>query len=166
MVHAVNEPRDPNPRGGAPKSVDDGFVFFTPEEATVTLPLVRRIARDVMELRLEIDAQAAQVAGLGALHSASLTEHGVFAEEVEDIRDSLAADKDRLDDHVRELESLGVVVHESRDGHFDFRTMLDRRTVHLCWHLDETSVTHWHEVGEEASRRRDVRGHLFRSRAN
>ncbi len=170
MVHAVNQPADPNPRHDSRQTGRAGSAkdfFYTPDQADRALPLVRQIAGDLIRLRAGIDAQTRQVGGLHDLHTASLTDHGTFAEELADIHDSLAADKIRFDDHVRELAQLGVVMHESVDGHFDFRAKLDRRTVHLCWHFGEPAVTHWHEVGEEAAkRRREINEQAFADSVN
>ncbi|QDV63085.1 DUF2203 domain-containing protein [Crateriforma conspicua] len=167
MVHAVNPPTDPNrhPRSGR-RDLIGASRIFTPEQANRTLPLVRQIVQDVMQLRLEIAALNQQLAGLNERDANELMGHRDFVDEVDDVRDSLQQDRDRLARHMDELAKLGVVMHDDAEGYVDFRAVLDRRIIHLCWHIDEPEIGYWHEANEVAAKRRCIEGRRFAEERN
>jgi hypothetical protein len=118
--------------------------YFTPAQANAMLPLLRSILRDVTELAQELSDRhdrlqrlhGSQESGLGAAHR----------EEVEEMEAEFERGRQRMEDHLRELESLGIELKDPFTGLIDFRCMMDGREVYLCWRLDEPEVAHWHEL--------------------
>jgi hypothetical protein len=115
-------------------------MIFSVEQATRTLPLVRKIVDDVVrqhrlwrETILELDL-------ITAAKSADNVER---AEQLE--RQALALARE-LDGYQRELEELGIQLKDRRLGLVDFPSEIGGRAVLLCWRLGEPEVQYWHEV--------------------
>lgn len=45
-----------------------------------------------------------------------------------------------------EFEELGIEVKDISTGVVDFPSLREDRVVYLCWHIDEETITHWHET--------------------
>jgi hypothetical protein len=115
--------------------------LFTVEQATRTLPLVRKIVEDVVrqhrrwrEAILELDLVAS---------AARADDPPDRAEELERKAQSLARE---LDGYQRELEALGIQLKDRRLGLVDFPSEMNGRRVLLCWRLGEPEVQFWHEI--------------------
>ena len=145
MVRAISNDNDPTA---------DVRSEFTPTSATAMLPLVRRIAADMLQLSRSIAAQQEQLREIDRLPET--IEHADYQEEVSDIRGSLAEDEKRLDDCQRELIALGVQAHVPFDGAVDFPSILNRRRVQLCWMPDDERVEYWHELGQAPRDRQKI----------
>jgi hypothetical protein len=114
---------------------------FTTEQANATLPLVRRIVSDLLDLhprwRLAVaafEAEQVRVSASGETPQARVTrlEAGRLAGEIEAC--------------LEELEQIGCVFKGFDAGLIDFPSTLDGRDVYLCWQYDEPCVEHWHEI--------------------
>lgn len=114
---------------------------FTVDQANATLPLVRRIVSDLLDLhprwRASVVAfEAEQVGATAGSESDSArmarVEAGRLAGEIEACLD--------------ELEQVGCVFKGFDTGLVDFPATLDGRDVYLCWQHGEDAVEHWHEV--------------------
>ncbi len=127
---------------------------FTPRSATLMLPLVRRIAADMIQLSRSIDAQREQLRGIDKLPET--IDQADYREELSDIRGSLVDDERRLEVCISELTALGLEAHQPFDGSIDFPAVLNRRRVQLCWHPEDERVEHWHEVGTSAEERQKI----------
>ena len=127
---------------------------FTPSLATKMLPLVRRIAEDMLQLTQAIEAQREQIREIDQLPET--IDHADYQEELSDIRGTLAEDEKRLDDCRRELASLGLEAHIPFDGAIDFPSNLNRRRVQLCWLPEDERVEFWHEVGQTRKDRQRI----------
>lgn len=115
--------------------------MFTPESATRTLPLVRRIVEDIVqqhrrwrETILELDLVAS---------TRRTSDPGDRAEELERAAQALARE---IDGYQRELEALGIQLKDRRLGLVDFPSEMNGRHVLLCWRLGESEVQFWHEI--------------------
>jgi hypothetical protein len=122
---------------------------FTPEEASKTLPLVKRIAQDIARVSREWNATRQE--RLESLQEGRV-EH---ARELESRAEELCY---QIEDYVQELEQLGCISKDPLRGLVDFPARLSGRTVFLCWRLGEEEVLHWHEVEAGYLGRMPVRG--------
>jgi hypothetical protein len=120
---------------------------FTVEQANAMLPLIRAItldltalAHDVMERRERLSAFAKR----GALNKQKGRDP--YADELDQMQQTLASDSQRLHEFIDELRELGVEPKGALDGLVDFPAILDGRHVYLCWRLGESEVTHWHDL--------------------
>lgn len=114
---------------------------FTIDQANATLPLVRRIVGDLLQLHprwratvAAFEAEQAVVSASGETEAARLArlEAGRLAGEIEAC--------------LEELEQIGCVFKGFDAGLVDFPSLLDGRDVYLCWQHDEPRVEHWHEI--------------------
>ena len=115
--------------------------IFTPEQANRTLPLVRRIVRDVVEQFAVWQGAVAEfeIASGAPRGSAAALGAEALQREVQRLAEEMQA-------FIAELESLGVMVKDYQRGLVDFPSEHEGRAVLLCWKLDEPAVMFWHEV--------------------
>ena len=126
--------------------------LFTQEQANSTLPLVRRIVRDIVSLypvwRDHVETYAVHAANASAEHPDPLAEQA--AREVH----RLAGE---IEGCLRELADLGVEYKQPMDaGLVDFPASVDGQDVYLCWRYDEPEVAHWHPTDEGFAGRRPL----------
>ncbi len=104
--------------------------IFTPQEANQTLPLVRKIVTDILEMGHRIRALSAKI--------------GTEAQDDPEIIRLM----DQLEDLFEELESLGC---SYKDWNFsiglvDFPCVIDGKEAYLCWRSDEEGLKYYHET--------------------
>jgi len=125
---------------------------FTQEQANNTLPLVRRIVRDIITLypewRDRVETFAVHAANASAEHPDPLAEQ--TAREVQRLAEE-------IEGCLRELTDLGVEYKQPLDaGLVDFPGSMEGRDVYLCWRYDEPEVAHWHPRDEGFAGRRPL----------
>ncbi len=118
--------------------------LFTVDQANASLPLVRAITTDLVNLSREVIDRRERLALLSAGRSS--TTKDLYSEETAQIEEELEKDSEQLQAYVDELRALGVEPKSASEGLVDFPCMMDDRIVLLCWKLGETEVTHWHEL--------------------
>ena len=99
-------------------------IWFTPDKANRTLPLVRVVVRDILERGRELR---------------SLAEKGASSEELRGVKADIAV-------LTNELERIGC---SYRDWNFDvglvdFPAVMNGEEVCLCWRSDEEEVIWYH----------------------
>jgi hypothetical protein len=157
-AESLAKPRPPN-RDQRTGAGTDKPRIFTPETANRVLPLVARVAQDLVELSQELDREAAQIRGITNLRH--LSDIRSFSEELDCVKESFRLDSERLGVLQRELGDLGVAIGSLGAGTIDFPAYYNTRPIRLCWKVGETSVTHWHGINEPCTERRrieDVQG--------
>lgn len=104
--------------------------YFTPEEAKRTLPLVRRIIRDIINSGETMRSYAASM------------ESG--AEENQEVQ--LLAE--RISSYMAELEEIGCYYKDWNFtvGLVDFPSIIEGKEVMLCWRSDEEDIRYYHDV--------------------
>lgn len=124
--------------------------LWTPERANRALPLLRRIADDLVGTYAQWRALIAQfeVVSAGTDPSAQ--------QEAERLQKELQRHAADVESFMKELEELGVECKSLDTGLFDFPAERDGRVVYLCWRHGERAVTHWHEVDAGFSGRRPI----------
>jgi hypothetical protein len=114
---------------------------FSIEQAEATLPLVRRIVSDLLNLHprwrvavAAFEAEQAIVSASGETSSARTMrlEAGRLAGEIEAC--------------LEELEQVGCIFKGFETGLVDFPSVMEGRDIYLCWQFDEPRVAHWHEI--------------------
>lgn len=117
---------------------------FTLLEANRALPLVKRIATDVVRTHTE------------ARHL-----HSQLARKLDravrlDIESQLDRVVTTLQSYVDELTDIGVDLKDYQLGLVDFISSHQGREVCLCWKLGEERITHWHELDQGFQSRQPV----------
>ncbi len=115
---------------------------FTTEQAEATLPLVRRIVSDLLDLHPRWRTAVAAFEAEQAIVSAS--------GETPSARAALRLEAGRLAGEIEacleEFEQIGCVFKGFDAGLVDFPSVLEGRDVYLCWQYDESRIEYWHEI--------------------
>jgi len=115
---------------------------FTIEKANRSLPLVRLIVKDIVEISERVRETRRRLAYLGNIQRGhSFT---TYQEEVDSIEKGLKEDEDRIAECILELNSLGVEVKEIEEGLVEFPALKRRELVFLSWKFGEPEIEHWH----------------------
>lgn len=115
--------------------------LWTPERATRALPLLRRIADDLVRAYAEWRDLVAKF----ELANIATTPEAPDAEALRLQREVQRAAAD-VEAFMQELAELGVECKSLETGLFDFPSERDGRPVYLCWQRGERTVAHWHEI--------------------
>jgi hypothetical protein len=104
--------------------------YFTPSEARKTLPLVRKIVKDILDTSREMRLIADEI--------------GEAAEK--DPRIQKMADD--VEDFMAELEDIGCFFKDwnFQIGLVDFPAIINGKEVFLCWRSDEDNIMYYHEM--------------------
>ena len=117
--------------------------LYTVAEANASLPLVRAIVSDLVELSREVIERRHRLSLL--LSGPDRGRRDPYQEELVQIEQELQKDGRRLREYVDELRALGVQPTNGSEGLVDFPALIDGRKVCLCWKLGEPEVRFWHD---------------------
>ena len=117
---------------------------FTVEEANATLPLVRAITKDMMELARQLAERKLRLEELVA--GRSLSPGDLYADELLESKKEIEKELARVQEYANELLELGVEPKSALDGLVDFPSVFAGRPVYLCWKLGEPRVMYYHEL--------------------
>lgn len=119
--------------------------IFTPEQATRMLPLVRRIV---------VDAEACTK--LIERHRRALALPEVTPAEAEEHQQKITVLEDRLAECERELEELGIVLEDAREGVVKLYGEINSEIVYLTWRRGDPDVAHWFPIEKTSADRRHI----------
>lgn len=104
--------------------------YFTPTEAKKTLPLVKRIVKDILDTSNEMRLIADEIGGKAE----------------EDPRIQRLADD--IENFMSELEEIGCYFKDwnFQIGLVDFPAIIEGKEVFLCWKSDEDDIMYYHEM--------------------
>ena len=121
--------------------------IFTLNEAQTVLPVVEALLRRAQaaatltrELEHEMQQLSHRIFLSGGMHvdvTAAARRRARRDKAVQEAKDTLA-----------EIDSIGVVVKDLDRGLLDFPSVLDGKTVLLCWMLGEPGIAYWHTEEE------------------
>ncbi|REJ82625.1 MAG: DUF2203 family protein [Planctomycetota bacterium] len=118
---------------------------FTLDEANRTLPLVRRIVRDIVVLFADVQQRFERLSDIeGDPDSISIGGNSLSGDELREMQADLDADQDRLRDFFHELAEIGAELKDPITGLVDFPTVVDGVDAYLCWKLGEDEIGFWH----------------------
>ena len=122
--------------------------YFTPAEARKTLPLVKKIVRDILDTSKEMQLIAEEI--------------GNNAEGDDRIK-KMASD---VDEFMTELEEIGCYFKDwnFRIGLVDFPGLIDGREVFFCWKSDEEDIEYYHELEEGFTGRKPIPRELIEAK--
>src|SRR5215472_9602462 len=124
-------------------------------EANQTLPHVRRLAGQIVELSAQLDELTDQVR-IAEYRMRRGAADSVDRDRFEESTSALRAAENDLVTALGGLEALGVHLKDPRIGLVDFLSYRDGELVELCWQLGEDRVAHWHRIGEGYRGRKPV----------
>jgi len=119
--------------------------FFSIAEANRTLPLVKKIVRDILDNASEMRLIAEEIAG-------NL--------ETDSRIKKLASE---IDGFMLELEEIGCFFKDPnfKIGLVDFPSMINGADVLLCWRSDEDEIRYYHDLESGYSSRKPVPPEYF-----
>jgi hypothetical protein len=119
--------------------------YFTPAEARRTLPLVKKIVKDILDTSREVRLLAEELNGK--------------VESDPDIQ-KLGAD---IESFLSELEEIGCFFKDWNFtlGLVDFPGVIDDREVFLCWKSDEDDIRFYHDMQEGYAGRKPIPEEYF-----
>jgi hypothetical protein len=125
--------------------------LWTPERATSALPLLRRIADDLVRSYAEWRDL------VGRFELASVTAvPGRANAEAEQLQKEVLRAATEIEGFRQELAELGVECKSPETGLFDFPSEREGRPVYLCWMRGERTVSHWHDLDAGFAGRRSL----------
>ncbi len=114
--------------------------YFTPEEANRTLPLVKKIVRDILndtfEIRTISDSLGGRIEG----------------------NDEVIQLISNVEGYMRELEEIGCSYKDwnFQIGLVDFPAIINGEEVLLCWRSDENEILFYHGVNDGYAGRKRI----------
>jgi hypothetical protein len=119
---------------------DTEIKYFTPKEAKLTLPLVKKIVKDILDAGFVIKSIADALDGQ--------------IENCEEIKLLLA----KMNSYLMELEEIGCFYKDWNFsiGLVDFPSIINYEDVMLCWQSDEEDILFYHKSDEGYMERRKI----------
>ncbi len=104
--------------------------YFTPSEAKKTLPLVKKIVKDILSTAKEIKLLAEESEG-------DVQNDPQFIKLINEVNSFL-----------KELEEIGCFFKDVNFsiGLVDFPSVIDNKEVYLCWRSDEEDILYYHDI--------------------
>jgi hypothetical protein len=114
--------------------------YFTPSEAKNTLPLVKKIVKDILDTTREMRLIAEDLNG-------EVEENPQLKKIAEDVNGFMS-----------ELEEFGCFFKDWNFtiGLVDFPAMMNGKEVMLCWKSDEDDIMYYHDNEEGFSGRKPI----------
>lgn len=136
----------PGPQSTAPKPVVPSRPRrrFSVVQANQTLPLVRRVVNDIVQVHartVELQEQLSE---------------GLSAKQQQIIQEDLERETDRMQGYVDELHEIGCELKDFTIGLVDFIGRHEDRDVCLCWKLGEAKIDYWHELSAGFAGRQSI----------
>lgn len=131
---------------------------FTVEEANRTLPLVRVIVGDFVDLYGHMHQSRERLAALRGKQSRRRREDDddPYEQEVVEMEADLERNVEELQGYVDELAQVGVQLKDPFLGLVDYRTMIGGREARLCWKPGDTEVGYWHRATDDCTERQSL----------
>jgi len=111
--------------------------YFTLDEASATLAVIRPLLAEIQEIRQailekqpEVWPVLAKAAGNGGSQVANQVEREFH----------------RLNQLVHRVQATGAVLKDLDLGLIDFPALRDGREVYLCWKFGEDRIRYWHDL--------------------
>jgi hypothetical protein len=120
---------------------------FTLNEAQTLLPVVEALLRKAQAAGARIEEVENE---MQELSHRIFVSGGMHVDVAAAARRRAERDKavQEANDTLKEIDSIGVQVKDLEQGLLDFPSLMDGKTVLLCWKLGEPAITHWHTEEE------------------
>lgn len=125
---------------------------FTTRTANETLPLVRAIVGDIVELAAEINETQQRLAYLG--NGRNLNSQDPYSEELNSMHSVIDEKSRRLQHFLDELMALNIDATHAEQGYIHFPAMRQGENIFLCWKHGDGNVVYWHGMDEDCDQRR------------
>jgi hypothetical protein len=116
---------------------------FTVEEANELLPLLTPVLEDLRRVHHRMWEAVGEVRDFE--HRAGSNGHGEHT-RVFNPENDVAMIQEELEQRLRYLRGIGVILKDIEHGILDFPTRIEGREIYLCWQLGEETIGYWHDV--------------------
>jgi hypothetical protein len=122
--------------------------YFTPSEAQKTLPLVKKIVKDILDTTKEMRLIAEDVDG------------NIESGDTWNLIQKMVSE---VNGFIQELEEIGCLYKDWNFtiGLVDFPSVIDGEDVYLCWRSDEDEIKFYHGIEEGYSGRKPIPNDYF-----
>ena len=112
--------------------METAIKYFTPREAKKTLPLVKKIVKDILDYSFQLRTIADSLAG--NIKGNQETEYMIS----------------QINYFMKELEEIGCYYKDWNFsiGLVDFPSIIEGNEVYLCWRSDEEEILYYHRTDE------------------
>lgn len=111
--------------------------FFTLEEASKTLEIIRPMMEEVVAICRKIITSQPEI-WPAIEKSAGNGGNPTLNQMVPDFK--------RLEELLHRVDELGVLIKDIEIGLLDFPALRNEKEVYLCWKVGEEKIEYWHEV--------------------
>lgn len=133
--------------------------IYTPDEANRMLPLVSRIADDIVATYTKVH-HALREFEIEKARIGETRDPGVLTPDQESrlrcLDGEVARLLDRFQGLIEEIEALGGTVKDYERGCIDFYGEVGGEIVYLCWQRGEDSIAYWHRLEEGYAKRHAI----------
>lgn len=136
------------------KQAPTAEIIFSLDQANAMLPLLRLIVADISLAHRELSERRLQLHRL--IRRRDSAKATVYNDEVEETRTDLRVETQQLEELIRELENLGVILRSAYDGIVDFPTVMRDTAAYYTWKMGELDVSHWRLANEPYSQRKPL----------
>jgi hypothetical protein len=141
--------------------------FFTLEAANALVPQLRDIVGRQLARRSEIEERLKALASATGEVPTELTPPGPNdPPSVRALKRELLEKIGAYQEGWTEIEELGAVLKDPRQGLVDFYGHVEGKAVWLCWRFGEDEIAHYHALDEGFSARKPIGASLKRSLLN
>ena len=126
--------------------------IFTIDEANRMLPLVTRIADDIVRSYGDVNTALTSYEEEKARFAHNTARESELRRRDAEVGEVL----ERFQGLIQEIEALGGTVKDYEQGFVDFYGDVRGEIVYLCWSRGETAICHWHRLEEGFAKRREI----------
>jgi hypothetical protein len=112
--------------------LDQDVKYFSPADANKTLPLVKKIVKDILDYSFELKTITDSING-----------------DIENNREAQNLISE-IRGFMKELEEIGCFYKDWNfsAGLVDFPAIIDNEEVYLCWKSDEDKILYYHGIND------------------
>jgi len=125
---------------------------FTPSEARKTLPLVKKIVKDILDTSREMRLVADEIGFMSG-------QSEITGESDPRLKKMV----DEIEEFMKELEDIGCYFKDWNFtiGLVDFPSVIDGEEVFLCWKSDEDDILYYHKIESGYAGRKPIPEEYF-----
>jgi hypothetical protein len=139
---------------------------FTLEAVNAILPRLRDLMAAQMDRRVEIERRLEHLAKILGEVPDTIQIEDSDTPQVRELKTDIVERVDKYQSAWREVEEMGAVLKDARQGLVDFYGRVDGQAVWLCWKYGEDGVTHYHGLHEGFSARKPIEPTMLQRHLN